>query len=194
MEGIVTPVVSEADRDAIRSQFPTLAQDLVFLENAGGSQVPAVVADSIRDYMLSTYVQLGAGYPLSHRCTEIVDDNLCVTYTTIGDWELDQYHLWVGGDVADMPQNKFGSPKLGRFPYKETSLSGWETPVTTKTVCIAPEELGLNEWCDLEEVKVVAHAVVARDGDKDGILDTFPTGFGDGFDLGGARASAKKTL
>jgi cysteine desulfurase family protein (TIGR01976 family) len=43
------------------------------LENAGGSQVPAVVADAIRNYMLSSYVQLGAGYPLSLTCTEVVD-------------------------------------------------------------------------------------------------------------------------
>ena len=46
----------------------------MYLENAGGSQVPAIVADSIRDYMLTSYVQLGAGYPLSHRATELVDE------------------------------------------------------------------------------------------------------------------------
>jgi len=118
-------------------------------------------------------------------CSEIVDGNLCVTYTTIGDWEFDEYHLWAGSDLADMPQNKFGSPKLGRFPYKEINLSGGETPVTTTMVCVTPEELDLDEWCELSEAKVVAHAVVARDSDKDGILDTSETGFGDGFDLGG---------
>jgi len=118
-------------------------------------------------------------------CTAIVDGNLCVTYTTVGDWEFDEYHLWAGSDLADMPQNKFGSPKLGRFPYKEINLSGGETPVTTRTVCVTPEELDLDEWCDLSEAKVVAHAVVARDSDKDGILDTSETGFGDGDDLGG---------
>jgi cysteine desulfurase family protein (TIGR01976 family) len=51
-----------------------LAGDTVFLENAGGSQVPAVVADRIRDYMVSSYVQLGAGYPLSQRATAVVDE------------------------------------------------------------------------------------------------------------------------
>jgi cysteine desulfurase family protein (TIGR01976 family) len=54
--------------------FPALAGDTVFLENAGGSQVPASVADRIRDYMVSSYVQLGAGYPLSQRCTDLVDE------------------------------------------------------------------------------------------------------------------------
>jgi len=70
----VTNQISSDDRERIRAQFPALAGNTVYLENAGGSQVPAVVADSIRDYMLTSYVQLGAGYPLSHRATELVDE------------------------------------------------------------------------------------------------------------------------
>jgi len=61
-------------RARIRHAFPALAGDTVFLENAGGSQVPAVVADRIRDYMMSSYVQLGAGYPLSEVATRTVDE------------------------------------------------------------------------------------------------------------------------
>ena len=70
----MTNQISSDERERIRAQFPALAGDTVYLENAGGSQVPAVVADSIRDYMLSSYVQLGAGYPLSQRATELVDE------------------------------------------------------------------------------------------------------------------------
>jgi len=69
----MSAVVSDVERARIRAQFPALAGETVFLENAGGSQVPKVVADRISDYMVSTYVQLGAGYPLSQRATEIVD-------------------------------------------------------------------------------------------------------------------------
>lgn len=61
-------------RASLRARFPSLSSGFAFLENAGGSQVPAVVADAIRTYMLSTYVQLGAGYPLSDRATEVVHD------------------------------------------------------------------------------------------------------------------------
>lgn len=39
------------------------------MENAGGSQVPASVADAVRDHMLRSYAQLGAGYPHSNRAT-----------------------------------------------------------------------------------------------------------------------------
>jgi cysteine desulfurase family protein (TIGR01976 family) len=61
-------------RDAVRSWFPSLGSGFAFLENAGGSQVPGCVADAIREYMLSTYVQLGAGYPLSVRATALVEE------------------------------------------------------------------------------------------------------------------------
>lgn len=45
----------------------------IFMENAGGSQCPNVVIDSMANYMRSTYVQLGAGYELSKRANEVVD-------------------------------------------------------------------------------------------------------------------------
>jgi cysteine desulfurase family protein (TIGR01976 family) len=66
--------ITQAERERIRAQFPALDGPTVFLENAGGSQVPAVVADRIRDYMLTSYVQLGAGYPLSQQATRLVDE------------------------------------------------------------------------------------------------------------------------
>ncbi len=58
----------------IRAQFPALRDDFAFMENAGGSQMPGVVADAIRDYMLNSYVQLGAGYAISNAATKVVDD------------------------------------------------------------------------------------------------------------------------
>ena len=50
------------DLVAIRGEFPALAQDFVFLDNAGGSQVLARVADRVRNYLLTSSVQLGASY------------------------------------------------------------------------------------------------------------------------------------
>lgn len=60
--------------DAIRTFFPAIGSSLdVFMDNAGGSQVPIQVADAIRDYMLTTYTQVGAGYATSRRSTETVE-------------------------------------------------------------------------------------------------------------------------
>lgn len=62
------------DIQRIRAQFPALAGDTIYFDNAGGSQVPRCVADAIRDYMLESYVQLGAGYAMSQKCTQLVND------------------------------------------------------------------------------------------------------------------------
>lgn len=71
-EGIgLSPVPASAK---VRDRFPALAGSTVFLENAGGSQVPRDVPDRIRDYMTSRYVQLGAGYPLSREADAVVAD------------------------------------------------------------------------------------------------------------------------
>lgn len=60
-------------RARVRGQFPALRGGEVYLENAGGSQVPAVVANAQRDFMLESYVQIGAGYPASKRATDVFD-------------------------------------------------------------------------------------------------------------------------
>ncbi|MGB2985326.1 MAG: aminotransferase class V-fold PLP-dependent enzyme [Phycisphaerae bacterium] len=60
--------------DEIRGFFPALqASSDVLLDNAGGSQVPEQVADAMRDYMLTTYVQLGADYRTSLESTGTVE-------------------------------------------------------------------------------------------------------------------------
>ncbi|MCP4897186.1 MAG: cysteine desulfurase-like protein [bacterium] len=70
----MTQNVTDAKRQAIRDQFPSLAGDVVYLENAGGSQAPRSVIDGVTRYMRENYVQLGAGYALSQKCTQIVDE------------------------------------------------------------------------------------------------------------------------
>lgn len=62
------------DMTRIRDQFPALSSNTVFLENAGGSQVPKVVADRMHEYMLNSYVQLDAGYALSTQATKMVEE------------------------------------------------------------------------------------------------------------------------
>jgi cysteine desulfurase family protein (TIGR01976 family) len=50
------------DIDHVRSQFPALASDWGYFDNAGGSQVLRTVAERVADYMLTTSVQTGASY------------------------------------------------------------------------------------------------------------------------------------
>ena len=51
--------------DLVRAEFPALAGNTVFLDNAGGSQVLRRVADRVHDYLLTSSVQLGASYAAS---------------------------------------------------------------------------------------------------------------------------------
>jgi cysteine desulfurase family protein (TIGR01976 family) len=53
------------DIDFVRAQFPALAGEWVFLDNAGGSQTVKQVADRIHEYLMSSDVQLGASYEIS---------------------------------------------------------------------------------------------------------------------------------
>jgi len=80
----MTIEVSNELRRSIRERFPALAGETVFLENAGGSQVPQSVVDRMRDYMLGSYVQLGASYPLSVRASATVNEARAFVKTLFG--------------------------------------------------------------------------------------------------------------
>lgn len=60
------------DLDLVRAAFPALASGFVFLDNAGGSQTLAGVAERARDYLLTGNVQLGASYAASQAAGERV--------------------------------------------------------------------------------------------------------------------------
>ena len=57
---------------SLRSEFPALTNECVYLDNAGGSQVLKRVADRIHDYLLTSSVQLGASYATSLLASERV--------------------------------------------------------------------------------------------------------------------------
>ena len=56
----------------IRARFPALNRDTVYLDNAGGSQLPDVVIDAVREFLTTSFVSTGAAYPASVRSTETI--------------------------------------------------------------------------------------------------------------------------
>ncbi len=64
--------MTSLDLAAIRREFPALDGSAVYLDNAGGSQVLRRVADRVREYLLTSSVQLGASYPQSQLAGERV--------------------------------------------------------------------------------------------------------------------------
>ncbi len=57
----------------VRACFPSLKDGFAFLDNAGGSQVPAVVIDAIADYFRTKYAQTGGTYPASVAARETIE-------------------------------------------------------------------------------------------------------------------------
>lgn len=65
--------LATSDRDnPFRPLFPSLQQSTVFLDNAGGSQMPKVVADAMYRYVTMDFVQTGADYDVSRRASATV--------------------------------------------------------------------------------------------------------------------------
>ena len=59
---MTAPGPRRSTRPVVRAQFPALAGDWVFLDNAGGRN-PAARRRRISDYLLTSNVQLGAATP-----------------------------------------------------------------------------------------------------------------------------------
>ena len=107
-------------------------------------------------------------------CVEVVDEDLVVSYSTKDGWGLMETHLWVGDDLADMPQTRKGNPKIGNFPYQAEDLAGATSYSFTLPLSI------LNFSCPMADTTyyVAAHAAVQRDN-GDGTFQT-ETGWGAG--------------
>lgn len=84
---------------AVRTHFPSLSGPTVFLDNAGGSQMPRVVADAMHRYMLTSFVQTGADYAESRRASAVVrraHDVVKVFLNACPDDQLDQPRAGAG--------------------------------------------------------------------------------------------------
>lgn len=81
---LTMPTATTLSIDQIRAQFPSLANGEIFMDNAGGAQVPLSVADAIRDYLLNSNVQIGADYPTSRRATQNLADAHMMMNTIMG--------------------------------------------------------------------------------------------------------------
>ncbi|KAK3366955.1 pyridoxal phosphate-dependent transferase [Lasiosphaeria ovina] len=72
------------DIDQVRANFPALAGEQVFFDNAGGSQALGAVAERIRDYLLNTNVQLGASYATGKASTDRYDAGYAAAAAYVG--------------------------------------------------------------------------------------------------------------
>lgn len=80
----------------VRSQFPALAQDQIFMDNAAGAQVVKSCIESIHDYFSNLNVQPASGYALSEQATTRLNDG----YKTGADYINAAVHEIVFGSAT----------------------------------------------------------------------------------------------
>jgi len=105
----------------------------------------------------ATTVTLFAGQTTNAGTVRVANDanNLYVTYTTTGDWKLQQTHLHVADSLAGIPQTRTGNPRIGNFAYQ----TAHSPLVTTYTYTIPKPALSLDAN---QSMVIAAHAVVVR--------------------------------
>jgi len=80
--------------------------------------------------------------------------NLHVKYNiTAAGWQLIETHLAVATNIADVPQNNNGNPKVGQFPYAEPD-GDYTIPLVTAS----------HNWAPVTNLVIAAHAVVRYTG------------------------------
>ena len=122
------------------------AEAIVATDNNSGVQCKILFADHTID----------AG----RVCAEVVGDNLEITFSTSGAWKLEEAHLWIGGNLGDIPQTRQGNPKIGNFPYKSGDITG----ATNHTFQVPLNNLGI--YSDVNkgnsDFYVAAHAALRK--------------------------------
>lgn len=66
--------MADLDLDFVRGNFPALAGNQVYLDNAGGSQVAKQSAERLTEYLFTANVQLGASYDASQKGAAMVHE------------------------------------------------------------------------------------------------------------------------
>jgi len=62
--------------DWVRDQFPSLKNDFIFMDNAGGSQTLKPAMNRITEYLTHYDVQLGASYQVSELASQVLDQSI----------------------------------------------------------------------------------------------------------------------
>lgn len=56
------------------AEFPSLASEQIFFDNAGGTQVVRSVTESVLHYLVNTNAQISATYPVSLESQKTIED------------------------------------------------------------------------------------------------------------------------
>ena len=131
----------QADTAFIRRHFPGLAGEWAYMDNAGGSQVLAGVADRVREFLLTTPVQHGASYAPSQDAARKVAEATAALARMINAARPEE--LVIGPSTTFLLQQLARGMAPGFRPGDEIVVTNVD------------HELNIGPWRGLEAQKVV---------------------------------------
>ncbi|MEO1211329.1 MAG: cysteine desulfurase-like protein [Cyanobacteria bacterium J06638_20] len=159
------------DSGFVRQQFPALAGDWVFFDNAGGSQTLQSVVDRLSDYLLTSNVQLGASYDMSQKAGERVAEGAQAIATLVN--AADPSEVVMGSSTSLLfrilalclgQTFELGDEVIVTNCDHEANIGCWvelkERGITVKFWSINPETLEL-DLADLEPLMTPRTRLVA---------------------------------
>lgn len=124
------------DLGYVRSHFPALQGDWIFMDNAGGSQTLQMVAERISDYLLHSNVQHGASYAVSQQAARRVQMATEAMATLV--------------NARHPSEIVMGPSATAQFRILALSLArGWQ-PGDEVIVTNTDHEANLSPWTDLQ--------------------------------------------
>ncbi len=123
--------------DFVRQQFPALAGEWVFFDNAGGSQTLKRVVDRISEFLLTSDVQLGASYAISQLATSRLAKAIHSMATLI--------------NAADASEVVMGPSTTMLFRILSLCLGQTFKPGDEVVVTNCDHEANVGAWVDLQK-------------------------------------------
>lgn len=136
------------DLDFVRSHFPALDKEWVYMDNAGGSQTLKGVADRISEYLLTSIVQHGASYAISQLAMQRVKEATAAMATLVN--AADPQEIVMGGSTTLMI-------RLLSLSFAQTLKPGDEIIVSN-----SDHEANVSPWIDLRKQGIVVHVWKVR--------------------------------
>ncbi|RMG17215.1 MAG: cysteine desulfurase-like protein [Bacteroidetes bacterium] len=137
------PPTQELDMAFVRSHFPALQQQWIYMDNAGGSQTLKTVADRISDYLLNTNVQVGGSYEISQLSMQRIAAGSAAMATLIN---------------AAHPQEVVMGPSTSMMMrILSLSMGRMLQPGDEIIVSNADHEANVSPWMDLQRQGIKVH-------------------------------------
>lgn len=146
------------DLEFVRAQFPALAGEWVFMDNAGGSQTLKQVVDRIGEYLLTSDVQHGASYTISQTATARVREA--------------QRAMAAYVNAADPDEIVMGGSTSLLFRILANTLSQTWQAGDEVIVSQTDHEANVSPWTELERIGIKVHVWPVNPEDFSLSLDT----------------------